>query len=193
MIDANAVLAQLRAGMAPGGWQVLPAKRSHFVTNGVAGFVLAILAIAGAAYVLFTGTVFGYGLTDQTSNSELTVWLVIDLVVLLAFVIGGIVSGIRSLAQLDNLDEQALILMPEGFVMRRGSSEKQTTTVSYATVAGIRMTANRGGVYLLIQPIGRSPFRIALDGRYGKPKQLAQQITGAFARFAAARAAAQRG
>ena len=56
MIDANAVLAQLRAGMAPAGWRVLPAKRSHFVTNGLLSFVLAILAIAGAGYILFTGT-----------------------------------------------------------------------------------------------------------------------------------------
>jgi hypothetical protein len=192
MIDANAVLEQARTGMAPGNWRVLSARRGYFVQATIIGVVFLVAAVAAAIYLLATGTVFGYGLTDQTSNNVLLVWLVIDMLVLLAVAIFGVVAAIRSLIAMGSADEQKLVLMPEGFVMQRGPSGKNIVAVQYENIVNMKPSVRNGNVYLVMQARGASkPSQISLDGRFGKPKQLAQEITGTFAGVAAARARGQ--
>ena len=194
MLNANAVLEQVRSGMAPNTWQVLRANRSYFVQQVVIGVVLVIAAIAGAVYLLATGTVVGYGLNDQTANNVLLVWLVIDMVVLLAVVIVGIVMAVRHLAQMGSASEQLLVLTPEGFVRRLGPGNNQTTTYDFSAIAGMKLTVQNGAVSLLIQRrADGKQLRVQLDGRFGKPKPIAQQITGAYASSVAVQARAPQG
>ena len=194
MLNANAVLEQVRAGTAPANWQVLRANRSYFVQQTVLGVLLTLGAITAAIYLLVTGTVVGYGLSDQTSDNVLLVWLVIDMLVLLALVITGIVMVIRHLGQMGSASEQMLVLTPEGVIQSLGSGEKQTTTYDYSAIAGMKTSVQSGSVYVLMQRrADGKQLKFEVNGRFGKPKQIAQQITGAFASAATARANAPQG
>lgn len=194
MVNANAVVEQVRMGTAPADWQVLRANRSFFVQQAILGALLTIAAIAAAIYLLMSGTVVGYGLNDQTPDNVLTVWLIIDMVVLLALVITGIVLAIRHLSQMGPAAEQMLVLTPEGFVRRLGAGDKQTSTFDYSAISGMKTSVQSGTVYLLIQRRADGKvLKVKMDGRFGKPKQVAQEITGAFASSAAARARAPQG
>src|SRR5260370_41146673 len=90
MLDSTTILTQVRSGIAPSTWQVYRPSRSFFVQGAIGGVVLLIAAIAAAAYLLLSGTVVGYGANDFSSEGVLTFWFIADLVVLLAFAIGGI-------------------------------------------------------------------------------------------------------
>lgn len=189
MVNANAVLEQARMGTAPADWQVLRANRSFFVQQTIVGVVLAIAAIAAAIYLLATGTVVGYGVNDQTPDSVLSVWLIIDMIVLLVIVVIGGVMAIGHVRQMGAAGEQLLVLTPEGFVRYMGAGEKRTTTYDFSAIAGMKMSVQSGTVYLLVQRrADGKQLKVPFDGRFGKPKQIVQQITGAFASYASARA-----
>jgi hypothetical protein len=171
---------------------VLRAKRSFFVQATIVGALLTVGAIAVAVYLFTSGSVFGYGLNDQTPSNVLLIWLIIDLVVLIGVAIAGIVIAIRHLLQLGTAGDQMLILMPTGFVKRQGTADNQTTAVEYQQVAAMRTSIERGGVYLLIQPRGGAKVaKVELDSRFGKPKAIAQHITGTWAQVAAQARAVQ--
>ena len=188
MIDANAVVQQARYGTAPATWQVLRANRSFFVV-GVFGYLfLIVAAIAGAAYLLLTGTIVGIGVDNpNVSDGWLLLWLVIDMVVLAVLALVGVGMTISRLRGMGTLDDQMLVLMPEGFVMRLGPSEKQTTTVSYQNVATITPTIDSGTYYLKLQMPDGSQTKVEVDGRFGKPKQISEQIQGMHAHFVTVR------
>lgn len=188
MLNANAVLEQARMGTAPSTWQVLRANRSYFMQQVIIGVVLVIAAIAAAIYLLATGTVVGYGVSDTTSSNVLLVWLVIDMVVLLVIVITGIVMAVRHLGQMGSANQQMMVLTPDGFVRSLGAGDKQTTTYEYSAIADMKLSVQSGSVYLLIRRrADGKQLKVQVDGRFGKPKQIAQEITGAYASSVGAR------
>ena len=186
MIDSNTVIGQVRAGTAPPTWQVLHARQAFFVQGAIAGIVIAIAAVAAAAYLLLSGTVVGYGLNSQTSDNVLNFWFIVDMVVLVLFLVGGIVFSVTRLRSLGSADDQALILMPEGFVMRLGPAANATRVVNYQGIATLTPTVRNGNVFLVMQAANGRRVQIELDSRFGKPKPLAQQIQGMHAAYVTA-------
>lgn len=193
MFDPNAIVSQAQAGMAPPNWQVLRARRGFFVQGAISGVVVAVLAVAAAAYVLSSGTVFGYGINDSTPDNVLSFWFIVDMVVLALFLIGGIIFAILRLAALGSAETHLLILMPEGFVLRTGSSAKATRTVLYQNVATLVPSVRNGSVTLVLGLTNGRKAQVPLDSRFGKPKPLAQQIQGMHAAYVSAAVNARRG
>ncbi len=114
MLDSTTILSQVRSGTAPSTWQVYRPSRSFFLQGAIGGMILLIAAVAAAAYLLLSGTVVGYGVNDFSPDGVLTFWFIADLVVLLAFAIGGIVLMVGRLRSLgaDDLQWLGLSLEP---------------------------------------------------------------------------------
>ena len=184
MIDSNAVINQVQSGTAPTSWQVFRARRGYFVQSAILRVVAAILAVAVAVYLFMSGTVFGYGINDQTSDNVLTFWLIVDMLVLASVLIYSIVTTFTHLISLGSVEGQMLVLMPEGFVMRQGTSAKSTRLVLFENVATLVPTVSSGSVSLVMRTRNRRKLRIPLDGRFGKAKQVAQHIQGMHAAYA---------
>jgi hypothetical protein len=185
MLDANTIVTQVRAGTGPASWQVLRPQPSYFMQGAIGGVVLLVAAVAAAAYLLLSGTVVGYGLGNQTPEGVLTFWLIADLVVLVILAVGGIALLIGRLRAMGTMDEQLLVLTPEGYLMRTGAGDKQTALVDFQRIAPVQMAISNGTVYLLCQQrnTGRT-IKQEVDSRFGKPKIVAQQILALSGQFA---------
>jgi hypothetical protein len=184
MIDSNAVVQQASTGMAPPSWQVLPARRSFFMSSALIGVVFTLGAIAAAIYLLLSGTIFGIGVNDQTPNNVAFFWFIVDMVLVAAFAIGGIIFAIVRLRGLGSLNQQMLILMPEGFVMRRGTTPKDVTTVNFERVATMTPSVQSSAVVLVMQLAGSGQrAKVELDNRFGPAKKLANEIAGMHAHY----------
>lgn len=186
MIDWNRVIEHVRMGTAPASWHVVRAKISFFVWSAIGGVVLAIAAAAGEAYLLASNTVVGYGLTDSTPDGILNVWHAVDLAAAIVFAIAGIVFAILRVREMGKLDEQMFVLLPEGFVLRRGDGPKGTQAYNYPNIRTISRQVRNGTVYLIMQAGDGRNMRIQIDGRFGKPKAIAQQIQNAHAQYTTA-------
>jgi hypothetical protein len=184
VIDANAAIQQASTGMAPPSWQVLRARPSFFVWSAIGGIAFTLGAIAAVIYLRVSHMIVGMGLTDQTPTSVLAFWQVADLVVLAVCVVLGIVGAVRHLRRLGSAADQMLILMPEGFVMRRGTGSKDVTTVNFARVASMTPSAQRGGIALAMRIAGSGkPAQVTFDNRFGPAKRLTQEIAGMHAHY----------
>jgi len=191
MIDGNAIVAQTRQGSVQPTWQVLRGQSSYFYRQAGLGAVVLALGAAGIVYLLANpDTIYGYGLSDNVSISsgEFSFWRSADFVVVGLFALLGIATLIWRLAQSTNASQQLLVLMPEGFVM----STNKTQTYAFANLRSISVTVRNGTYYLNLLPAsGASSVRLQIDGRFGNPKQVTQQIVAARDRFAAAKVGAQ--
>jgi hypothetical protein len=183
MLDANTIINQVQSGTAPASWQALRGRRSFFVQGAIWGVVGAVLAVAAAAYLLTSGTVVGYGINDQTPDNVLGFWFIADMIVLALCVIGGIIFSIMRLVALGSVENQLLVLMPEGFLMRTGTSEKATRLILYQNIAKIVPRVRNGAVSLMLQTRSGGTAQVPLDSRFSKPKPLAQQIQGMHAAY----------
>jgi hypothetical protein len=185
MLDANAIAQQVRSGTAPPTWQVLRANTSFFIRGAIGGFVFMILAIAVAIFLFLSGTVIGIGVSGpNVSEGYLTFWFIVDMVVLALVAVGCIIFAISRIRGLGSIDEQVLVLMPEGFVRHLGPSQEQNTVVLYQNIATITLVKNSDDLQMQL-PDG-SQTKVELDSRFGDAKQLGQQIQGAHAQFVAA-------
>jgi uncharacterized membrane protein len=184
MIDTQAVVQQASLGMAPPSWQVLRAKRSFFISSAIGGVVFTIGALAAAIYLFVSGAIVGIGVSDQTPSNVAIFWFIVDMVALAAAAIGGVIFALGSLRGLSTADEQMLVLMPEGFVLRRGAAENKTTTVNFQRVATVTPSVQSGRVFLIMQIVGSGQrAKVELDNRFGPAKRLAQQIAGMHAHY----------
>lgn len=185
MFDKNAVLAQAQSGSVPPEWRLLRANRTYFYQSAVVGFVIAILAVAAAAYLFVTGTVVGYAVVNDSTAGF---WQIVDVVVLLLFLVGGIAYAVQRLSSLGSVEQQMLVITPEGFVMRTGPAEKNVRQVSFSAVKALKTSIQSGTVYIVVQPMSSAKsVKVELDKRFGKPKAVATQIAGMYAQYATAR------
>lgn len=192
MIDANAVVQQVKTGAAPASWQAARASRSYFMWNVIGGIALTIGAIAAAIYLYSSGTIVGIGVNDQTPDSIAFFWFIADMLVLAVLAIGGIVFAILRARAIGTADDQMLVLMPEGFVKRTGTGAKDTLTVNYGNIATVTPSVQNGTQYLVLQTKAGKRVKIEIDGRFGKPKALAQQIAGQHTHYVTTLAGQQR-
>lgn len=193
VIDANAAIQQVRSGTAPPSWQVLRARPTFFMWSAIGGVVFTLAAIAAAIYLFVSNTVVGIGVTDQTPPNVALFWLIVDMLVLAACAVIGVVSAVRHVRRLGSASEQMLVLMPEGFVLRRGTTEKDVTTINYQRIATMTPTAKNGAMVLAMTIAGSGKrAAVTLDNRFGPAKKLASEIAGTHAHYVStARASAQ--
>lgn len=185
MFDKDTVLTQAQTGSVPSEWRVLRANRTYFYQSAALGFVVAILAVVAAAYLFVTGTVVGYAVVNGNTAGF---WQIVDFVALLLFLVGGIAYGTQRLRALGSVEQQMLVITPEGFVMRTGAAEKNVRQVSFSAVKALHTSIQNGTVYLVVQPMsGGKSVKVELDKRFGKPKTVATQIAGMYAQFSTAR------
>jgi hypothetical protein len=184
VIDANATIQQASSGMAPPSWQVLRARPSFFMWSAIGGVVFALAAIAAAIYLFTSGTIVGIGVSDQTPDNVATFWFIVDMIVLAACAFGGVVMTIHYARLMGSAADQMLILMPEGFVLRRGPAEKDVTTVNFERVATMTPAVRNGAVLLDMRIAGSGKrAQVSLDNRFGSAKKLTNEIAGMHAHY----------
>lgn len=188
MMDSSAILNQVRAGVAPAAWKVLPAKGSHFIITGLFSILFGLALIGGLVYLLFSNTLI-YFLVPPVNDGLKIFWFLFDNLVGGAVAIGLIVAGIMKLAEMGSAQQQAMVLMPEGFVIQT----KKPVVVHYGQVAGMTVALNRGDVILNMRRADNGQtMKVTLDSRFGAPKPIGQAIVQAQGRYAQAVAIAQR-
>lgn len=193
MIDAHAVVEQIRASTAPTSWQVTRANRSYFIWSALGGVALAVGAVGAAIYLSLSSTIVGIGVNDQTPDNVAFFWFVVDRLVLAAFAIGGVIYAIRRARAIGSADEQMLVLMPEGFVRRTGAADKDVLAVNYGNLATITPSVRNGTQYLDMRTKAGKRVSIELDGRFGSAKALARQIAGQHAHYVTTLAGSHQG
>lgn len=192
MIDANAVVAQIKSGSAPASWQVVPARGSFFLWGTLGGIVTAIAAVAAELYLRASNSVYGIAIPPDASEGVLNFWALADLIVVAVFAAGGVAFAINRARAIGTTSEQMLVLLPEGFVKRTGTSEKDTLAVSYADLTSATPTVRNGSHYLSVQTKAGKRVSIEIDGRFGNAKTLVRQIAGQHAHYVTASAGGQR-
>jgi hypothetical protein len=161
------------------------AKSSFFVWSAIGGIVFTFLAVVAAGYLFLMGTFVGIGVNDQTPDSVAFFWFIVDMVVLVAVAIGGIVFAILRARDLGSVNEQMLVLMPDGFVKRASVGPKGTFSAMYANIARLTPAVRNSTQYLdAVTPDGRR-VSVELNGRFGNAKKLARQIAGQHAHYVA--------
>ena len=192
MIDANAVVQQVKAGAAPASWQVIPARGSFFLMSALGGIVVALVAVGAEVYLRASNSVYGIAIPPDASEGVLNFWANVDLIFFAAVAIGGVVFAVMRARAIGSASEQMLVLLPEGFVKRTGTSEKDTLAVNYANLTTITPTVRNGNQYLSVQTKAGKRVSIEIDGRFGNAKTLVRQISGQHAHYVTTLAGGQR-
>ena len=189
MIDGQAILQQALSGMAPATWQVLPARRSHFVGQ-IAGGIVGALALLAAIGYLVLNPDFAVGLQGSTNSPGVfSFWRILDFVVLGALILAALAYAVVSARDMGTMNQQALVLMPEGFVMQKGASPKTLSTIAYEAIGTSRMSISSGNIYLLMSRANsQGTLKLQIDSRFGPAKQLTQRIVEAQLTYARAHA-----
>lgn len=187
MIDGEAVLQQALQGAAPPNWRVFPAKQSHFMGN-IVGYIIGVVLLLG--FIVYLAANPDVAITLQGSSDAPNViqfWRTVDFVVAGVAAVGCIVLLVSSVRSLGTLNRQALVLLPEGFVMRKGVEKKTMSVIEFGAISGIA-TSVSNGTWSLVMPRanGKGTIKLELDGRFGAPKQIAKMLEEARSQFAIA-------
>jgi hypothetical protein len=179
--DLNDTIRQAESGVVSPGWELMPLKSSSALTNGIVSLVGGLLLLAGAGYLLVSGTaIVPAFLPDSMFGAQTTVIIsLIETLLVLALAVGLFIYGVRSLLEMGKTQENFLILAPEGFAEKRG---KKSQGAGYTEITNVRM--DRGTLHIRV----RSGKTIELvPSRYGNAKELQALL------FGKARAAQQPG
>jgi hypothetical protein len=111
----------------------------------------------------------------------------VDFGVIVLFLVVGLWIGGTSAAHLTSLQNEVLVLMPQGFVI----DTKTPVAYSYAAMRSLSARNSRGVVTFTITDAAARRQRLRLDGRFGNAGQLAGQILTMRNTFLRAQAGAQ--
>lgn len=187
MLDSSAIMNQVRAGVAPPTWKVMPAKGSHFITTGLLYILFGLAMIGGLVYLFFSNTLI-YFLVPPVNDGLKIFWFLFDNIVGALLAIGGFIGGIKKLAEMGSAQQQAMVLMPEGFLMQT----QKAIMVHYGQVAGMTMALKNGEVILNMRRADNGKtMKVTLDGRFGATKPIGQAIVQAQGQYAQVAALAQ--
>lgn len=188
MIDGEAVLQQALQGSAPPNWQVFPAKLSHFL-GSIAGYAIGALLLLGLIGYLAINPDAAIGLQGSSNAPNvIQFWRTIDFPVAGLLVLACVVLIVLSIRGLGTVKQQALVLLPEGFVMRKGADKKTMTVIEFGAITGIATSVSNGN-WSLVMPRanGKGAAKLELDGRFGAPKKIAKTLEEARSQYAIAR------
>lgn len=174
MIDGEAVMRQVLQGSAPPNWRVFPAKLSHFL-GSIAGYAIAVLLFLGFIGFLVIAPDFVIGLKGAVDVPTLhSFWRTVDFVVAGALALGCAALLVSSMRGLGSVKQQALVLLPEGFVMQKGADKKTMTVVHFGAITGVGTSVVQGN-WSLVMPRanGNGNIKVEIDARFGAPKNIA--------------------
>lgn len=174
----------VRQGYTPGNWRVFHGRVAYHVRQIIGGVVILALGFIGVMYLLLNphiAVVPGAGSgSTPLDEGPFTVARTVDFVVLAVFLLLGLGVSALSASRLTTARDQALVLMPEGFVL----SVKNPVAYAYANMQAIAARNNNGTITFSITPIGGGRNQVfRLDGRFGKPKPIATAILAARAEW----------
>ena len=191
LLNADAVMTAVRQGQAPATWQVYRGRVAFHVRQLLGGLLILLLGFVGVMYLLLnpdTVIVPGSGQGSALDTGPFAVARIGDFVVLAVVLVVGLWLCVSSSSQLTTVRDQALVLLPEGFVI----GAKKPTAYAYAAMQAIAARNNRGTITFSVTPVGgdrRQTFR--LDSRFGDAKHIATQILAARTAWQRANSAAQ--
>ncbi len=188
IIDGDAVMQQVQQGTAPSYWFVCPARVSQFLKNIAVFAVFSLLLIGGLRY-LQVNPGFAIGLRGAGDIPELhALWRRIDFGVagiVLLMLLFFLVSGVRNLA---TARQQALVLLPEGFVMQKGATRKTMVVIHYGAISEITTSVSNYTLSLVMpRTDGYGTIRVELDGRFGPSDAIAELLQQAHRQYAMGR------
>ena len=187
MIDGEAVMQQVLQGSAPPNWRVFPAKLSHFL-GSIIGYAIATLLFLGFIGFLVIAPDFAIGLQGSSDAPNIVqFWHTIDFVVAGALALGCAALLVSSIRGLGSVKQQALVLLPEGFVMQKGTGKKSMTVVNFGAITGVGTSVLQGN-WSLVMPRanGDGSIKVELDARFGAPKNIATILQVARMQYAKA-------
>lgn len=176
-LNADAVMQAVRQGYVPDSWRVYHGRVGWLVRQLLGGLFILLLGFSAAVYLMLNPHIAVVPGTpgDHTTieTGQIALWRGIDFVVLGFILLIGFVLSVGSASQLPNIREQALVLMPDGFVL----TLKKPTAYAYGAMQALSARNRRGVIQFNITPGGNARRRlVALDGRFGNAKQIATQI-----------------
>ncbi|HEY7340030.1 MAG TPA: hypothetical protein VH591_04060 [Ktedonobacterales bacterium] len=170
----------MRQGHIPANWRVFHANAGFFLKKtlggiffaliGVVSFI-ALLADPSMAYVPWCTT----GSTEVDSG-QFALARALDFAIALALLIGGLWQA-RNLAQLSRLQEQILVLTPDGFVV----NVTEPIPHAFAEMLSISARWEKSKATFSIQQ--GQPVRkvsLELDNRFGNTRQIATAVVAAY-------------
>ena len=184
MLSKEEILLYVHQGQALPGWQVLRPKVGYLLRQAIiytilalAGLIGGILFITQADFVVVAYA--GLGLSRSA-------WHTIDVAVIALFFIVFTGLALMRIVDLNTIQDQALVLMPEGFFLKKRSAEQ---LVLYSGVSSISPQSDRSGdIKLNIHAAGTNMLAsVELDNRYGNARKLAAQIVAAQRQYVATR------
>lgn len=185
MLSKEEILMYVQQGQAQPDWQVLRPSKSY-LTKQVLGYAIAAIIFVGIG-VYFMGQdslVIVPKFSGDLDPGAFQTWRIIDIIVLILAILGFAGAAINYMLELNTAQNQMLVLMPEGFLLKKRSTEQ---FVAYANVSSLSPRIGSGGEATLNIKFAASTtlHQVKLDGRYGKPKELAPQIVAAQRQYAA--------
>jgi hypothetical protein len=191
LLNADAVMTAVRQGQAPATWQVYRGRVAFHVRQLLGGLLILLLGFVGVMYLLLnpdTVIVPGSGQSGTLDTGPFAIARIGDFVVLAVVQVVGLGLCVSSSSQLTTVRDQALVLLPEGFVI----GAKKPTAYAFAAMQAIAARNNRGTITFSVTPSGgdrRQTFR--LNSRFGDAKHIATQILAARTAWQRANSAAQ--
>ncbi len=177
MIDGDAVMQTVVQGSAPAHWRVYPAKRSYFLGTIVWGAIGVVLFLGFLGFLVLNPD-FVFGLKGTLDEPSLQVfWRVFDLVATGVLALAFAVLLRTGLRELGSVKQQALVVLPEGFVEQTGTDQKTRTVIEFGAITSIAPRVYRGR-WMLVMPRanGTGVVTLRLDPRFGSPKTIAMML-----------------
>lgn len=188
MIDGEAIIQQALQGSAPPNWRVFPAKVSHFL-GSIAGYAIGALLLLGFIGFLIIAPDFAISLQGSSdAPNVIQFWRTIDFVAAGVMALACVALLVLSIRGLGTVKHQALVVLPEGFVMQKGADKKTMTVIEFGAITGIGTSVRNGNWSLVIpRANGKGAIKLELDGRFGAPKKVAAMLEEARLQYAVAR------
>jgi len=183
-INGEAVMQQVRQGTVPPYWHVFPAKVSHFLKN-IAVCAVFTLLLFGFLLYLMVHPEFAIGLRGAVEMPELhAFWRMLDFIVVGIAMLILLIFLFSEVWKLGTAHKQALVLLPEGFVMQKGATRRSVTAIHYGAIFEIT-TSVSNNTWFLVMPLadGYGTIKLELDGRFGPSSEISSTLEQAHLQY----------
>jgi hypothetical protein len=177
MINSTEVLSSVQSGTTPTTWRVLPAQNSFFLKK-LGGYALFLLFVLGCIVYLTLNPDFVITLKGISSldDNSFTLWRTINFVFLGLCLLGSAVMCATTFQDFRSISSQMMVILPEGVVMKQSKTTPEV--IDYAALKSITFVGNKSGEakLRLTKAQEDKSTTLELDGRFGQPKALSQDI-----------------
>jgi hypothetical protein len=184
MLSKEQIFSYIQQGQPQSNWLILRPKTSYLIKQAIIYAILAVVVMLLGAYFLSQNSyVFTPYYSGTLDAGAFQTWRFIDEAALAIFLLLFVFAALKNLLDLNTIQKQLLVLMPEGFLLKKRNTEQY---VAYAGVTTLSARASRyGDVTLQIKAVGSDAiYKVHLDNRYGNARMLASQIVSAQRQYA---------